>query len=56
MIKRVRDYERKFANRGQIMDEVGRAHKKGRATEPVIAAPAYQPLSAKSGASRNGAQ
>jgi hypothetical protein len=55
-IKRVRDYERKFANRRQVVEEVVRVHRERRATEPTIAAPAYQPASARSGASRGGAR
>jgi hypothetical protein len=50
-IKRVRGYERKFANRSKVLEEVVRVHRGRRATEPAIAAPAYQPISARSGAS-----
>jgi hypothetical protein len=39
-IKRVRGYERKFANRPQVLDEVARLHRRGRAAEPAAAAPA----------------
>jgi hypothetical protein len=55
-IKKVRGYERKFANRPQVLDEVVRVHGQRRKAEPAIAAPAYQPVSARSGASRRGAQ
>ena len=55
-IKRVRDYERKFTNRRQVVEEVVRVHRERRATEPAIAAPAYQPASARSGASRGRAR
>lgn len=43
-IKKVRSYERKFANRSQLLDQVDRAHTQRRATEPASAAPAYQSL------------
>ena len=46
MIKRVRGYERKFANRAQVLDEVVRVHQWHRAAEPAVDAPAYQPMSA----------
>ena len=55
-IKKVRGYERKFANRSQVLEEVVRVHGQRRKAEPAIAAPAYQPVSARSGASRRGAQ
>ncbi len=55
-IKRVRDYERKFANRRQVVEEVVRVHHERRAMEPAIAVRAYQPASARSGASRGGAR
>lgn len=50
-LKRVRGYERKFANRPRVLDEVARVHRLRRATQPASAAPAYQPTSARSGAS-----
>jgi hypothetical protein len=53
-IKKVRGYERKFANRSRVLDEVVRVHRQRRKAEPAIAAPAYQPISARSGASRRG--
>jgi hypothetical protein len=46
-IKKVRDYERKFANRPEVLDEVVRLHGERRATEPAVAAPGYQPTSAR---------
>ena len=55
-IKKVRGYERKFANRPQVLHEVVRVHRGRRKTEPAIAAPAYQPTSTRSGASRRGAE
>lgn len=55
-IKKVRGYERKFGNRSQVLEEVSRVHRGRRATEPASAAPAYQPTSARSGASPHGAQ
>ncbi len=50
-LKRVRGYERKFANRSALLDEVARVHRLRRATQPASATPAYQPTSARSGAS-----
>jgi hypothetical protein len=46
-IKKVRGYERKFANRSQVMKEVVRVHHRRRATEPASAAPSYEPVSAR---------
>jgi hypothetical protein len=46
-IKKVRGYERKFANRSQVMEEVVRVHRRRQATEPASAAPGYQPISAR---------
>ena len=51
-IKKVRGYERKFANRPQVLNEVVRVHRHRRKTEPAIGASAYQPTSARSGARR----
>lgn len=51
-IKKVRGYERKFANRRDVLEAVVRAHQRRRASQPASAAPAYQPLSATSVASR----
>ena len=42
-IKRVRGYERKFANRPSVLDEVARLHRERRATQPASPAPAYRP-------------
>ena len=55
-IKKVRGYERKFANRSQVLNEAVRVHRGRRKAEPAAAARAYQPISARSGASRRGAQ
>jgi hypothetical protein len=44
-IKKVRVYERKFANRPQVLDEVVRIQRRLRAAEPAAAAPAYQATS-----------
>jgi hypothetical protein len=49
-IKMVRAYERKFANRPDVLEEAVRLHRE-RAAQPAIAAPAYQPMSATSVAS-----
>jgi hypothetical protein len=46
-IKRVRVYERKFANRSQVLEPVVRIHRRRQATEPASAAPSYQPTSAR---------
>ena len=51
-IKRVRAYERKFANRPAVLEEVVRVLHRWQETHPATAAPAYQPLSATSVASR----
>ena len=51
-IKKVRGYERKFANRSQVLEEIVRVHRERRATEPASAAPAYQPISSRSGPAR----
>jgi len=51
-IKKVRGYERKFANRTDVMEEVVRALHRRQAIEPTVATPAYQPVSASAGASR----
>jgi hypothetical protein len=45
-IKKVRDYERKFANRPDVLEEVVRVHRERRAAEPESPAPGYQPMSA----------
>ena len=46
-INRVRGYERKFANRSEVLEEVVRTRSQRQATEPVSAAPRYQPTSAR---------
>jgi uncharacterized protein (DUF433 family) len=51
-IKKVRGYERKFANRPDVLEEVARAHQRRQATQPASVAPAYQPISATSGRDR----
>lgn len=38
-IKKVRDYERKFAHRPDVVEEAVRVHKELRATQPASAAP-----------------
>ena len=53
-ISNVRGYERKFANRPDVLEEVIRVHHRRLATQPASSAPAYQPISAKSGASPGG--
>jgi hypothetical protein len=46
-IKKVRGYERKFANRSEVLKEVVRVHRRRQATRPASAAPSYQPMSAR---------
>jgi len=46
-VKRIRGYERKFAKRPDLLEEVVRTQRARRAALPTEAAPAYQPLSAK---------
>ena len=53
-IKKVRGYERKFANRPGVLEEVVRVHHRRQATQPASAAPAYQPMSGTSVASPGG--
>jgi hypothetical protein len=43
-IKKVRSYERKFAKRPDVLEEVVRVHHRRRATQPKSAATSYQPL------------
>jgi hypothetical protein len=43
-IKKVRDYERKFANRTRVLEEAVRVHHRRRESQPKSAAPSYQPL------------
>jgi len=45
-IKNVRGYERKFANRREVLEDVVRVHHARKATHPATAAPGYQPISA----------
>jgi hypothetical protein len=47
-IKKVRGYERKFANRPDVLEEVARVHHARRAAQPASAAPGYEPISATS--------
>jgi hypothetical protein len=48
-IKRVRGYERKFANRRNVLEEVVRVHHARQAAEPASPARGgYQPISATS--------
>ena len=47
-IKKVRCYERKFANRPGVLEEVVRVHHRRLASQPASPAPAYQPMSATS--------
>jgi hypothetical protein len=44
-IKRVRAYERKFANRPAVLDEVGRVHHLSLAARPASPETTYQPMS-----------
>jgi hypothetical protein len=44
-IKKVRAYERKFANRALVLEEVARVHQARRAAQPASAPPAYTPTS-----------
>ena len=53
-INKVRGYERKFANRPDVLEEVARVHHRRQATQPASAAPAYQPMSTTSVASPGG--
>jgi hypothetical protein len=46
-IKKVRGYERKFANRSEVLEAVLRVHRRRQATQPASAAPRYQPTSAR---------
>ena len=48
-IKRVRDYERKFANRPEVLEETARVHRLQRASAPAADAPSYAPQSAEDG-------
>ena len=46
-IRKVRGYERKFARRHQVLEEVVRVHHRHQAAHPASAPPAYQPTSAR---------
>ena len=48
-INKVRGYERKFANRPDVLEEVARVYHRRQARRPASAAPAYQPMSASVG-------
>jgi hypothetical protein len=50
-IKKVRGYERKFANRPDVLEQAARVQHRRVATRPASAAPSYQPMSATSGSS-----
>ncbi len=43
-INRVRAYERKFANRPEVLEEAVRVHHRRQEAQPKSAAPSYQPL------------
>lgn len=45
-IKRIRGYERKFANRPVVLEEVVRVHRRHVAAAPAAVPPTYQPQSA----------
>jgi hypothetical protein len=47
-IKKVRAYERKFARRPDVLEEVVRVQHRRQAIQPASAAAAYQPISATS--------
>lgn len=53
-IKRARGYERKFADRPRVLNEVARLHRERRAAQPASPAPAYQPTSARRRRARQG--
>jgi hypothetical protein len=55
-IKKVRGYERKFANRPDVLEEVVRSHHRRLAERPAGSAPNYQPLSVTPAASPRGEQ
>jgi hypothetical protein len=48
-IKKVRGYERKFADRPLLLEKVVRLQRERRAAQPASAPPSYQPTSATSG-------
>ena len=45
MVKRIRDYERKFANRPEVLEETARVHRQLRADERTAAGPDARPSS-----------
>jgi hypothetical protein len=47
-VKKIRGYEQKFANRPDLLEEVGRAHRERRESQPATEAPGYEPMSATS--------
>ena len=51
-IKKVRGYERKFANRPDVLEHVVRLQHERRAAEPVAARRGYEPMTVTSGATR----
>jgi hypothetical protein len=55
-IGKVRGYERKFANRPRVLEAVALVHRSRLATGPARAVSSYQPMSARSAASRRGGQ
>ncbi len=55
-ISKVRGYERKFAHRPDVLEEVARVYHRRQASRPASAAPAYQPMSKTSVASPGGDQ
>jgi hypothetical protein len=44
-VKKIRGYERKFAKRPKLLEEVARVQRDRRASRPAVAPPAYQPQS-----------
>ena len=48
-IKAVRDYEKKFANRPEVLEETARVHRLTRGNAPLPDAPSYAPQSASDG-------
>jgi hypothetical protein len=51
-IQKVRGYERKFANRAEVLEEVLRVNRRRQATQPASAAPRYQPTSGRTRSGR----
>lgn len=46
-LKRIRGYERKFANRPKVLDAVGHAMHERQTSEPAEPPPGYEPMSAE---------